>query len=72
MRRSTSGSLQTLRGSTTLQEALAYSGKTLEQLKKDWNLSFVDPQTNLGALARMIGIPMRELRDYFQENRQTQ
>jgi hypothetical protein len=55
-----------LRGSTTLQEALELSGKTLGQVKEDWNLSFVDPQTNLGALARTIGIPMRELRDYFQ------
>jgi hypothetical protein len=64
--RATSGSLQQLRGSTTLQEALKLSGKTLEQVKADWNLSFVDPQTNLGALARMIGIPMRDLRDYFQ------
>jgi len=54
-----------LNGASTLQEALAYSGKTLDQVKRDWNLEFVDPQTNLGALAKMIGIPMRDLRDYF-------
>jgi ferredoxin len=67
MGRASSGSSVTLRGSTTLQEALAYSGITMEQLKEDWNLSFVDPQTNLGTLARTIGVPMRELRDYFQK-----
>ncbi len=65
-RQSSTGALQTIRGSTTLQEALAYSGKTLEQVKADWNLDFVDPQTSLGAFARTVGIPMRELRTYFE------
>ncbi len=64
-RQMATGSRQTMRGSTTLQEALAYSGKTLEQVKKDWDLSFVDPQTNIGTLARTLGISTWELRDYF-------
>jgi hypothetical protein len=66
-RQLSTGGLQTLRGSTTLQEAIAYSGKTLEQVKRDWNLSFVDPQTNLGTLARTLGVPMWELRAYFEK-----
>jgi ferredoxin len=66
-RQTSPSSLQNIRGSTTLREALAYSGKTLEQVKKDWNLSFVDPQTNLGTLARTLGVPMWELRAYFQK-----
>ncbi len=61
-----SSSDKTLRGSTTLQQALAYSGKTLEQVKKDWDLSFLDPQTNLGTLARTLDVPMWELRSYFE------
>jgi hypothetical protein len=55
-----------LRGSTTLQQALDYSGKSLEQVKEDWDLSFLDPQTNLGTLARTLGVSMWELRDYFE------
>jgi hypothetical protein len=66
-RQLSTGGLQTLRGSTTLQEAIAYSGKTLEQVKRDWNMSFVDPQTNLGTLARTLGVPMWELRAYFEK-----
>lgn len=66
-RQMSTGSLETIRGSTTLQEALEYSGKTLEQVKKNWNLSFVDPQTNLGTLARTLGIPMWELLAYFEQ-----
>jgi hypothetical protein len=66
-RRQTSpSSLPTLRGSATVQEALAYSGKTLEQVKKDWDLSFLDPQTNLGTLARTLGVPTWEVRAYFE------
>jgi len=64
--RAASASSATLRGSTSLRDALEYSGKTLKQVKEDWGLSFVDPQTNLGTLARTIGIPMRELRAYFE------
>ena len=66
-RQMATGSRQTMRGSTTLQEALAYSGKTLEQVKKDWDLSFVDPQTNIGTLARTLGISTWDLRDYFEK-----
>ncbi len=65
-RQMSTGSLQTLRASTTLQQALAYSGKTLEQLKRDWDLSFVDPQANLDTLARTLDVPMWELRAYFE------
>lgn len=60
-----SASGRALTGASTLQEASAHSGKTLGQFKRDWNFECVDPQTNLGALARVIGIPIRELRDYF-------
>jgi hypothetical protein len=65
-RQPSTGAVQTIRGSTTLQEALAYSGKTLEQVKADWNLTFVDPQMTLGAFARTVGLPMRDLRAYFE------
>jgi hypothetical protein len=66
-RQTSSSSLQSFRGSTTLQEALDSSGKTLEQVRKDWGQSFLDPQTNLGTLARTLGVPMWELRDYFEK-----
>jgi hypothetical protein len=65
-RQMSTGRMQAIRGSTTLQEALAYSGKTLEQVKKDWNQSFLDPQANLGTLARAFGVPLWELRAYFE------